>query len=123
MNCNQFRKQLTSSDSSTASMSHAESCAECAEFAARLETARQLFRDHRSEFTPDAGFAARVSAQLPTDPTASLSWAAMRVLPVTLALLVLLAWFSWTVPTTATELTSPTDDLLSWVIDSDGDLP
>jgi hypothetical protein len=123
MNCKQVQKQLPSSDASDALKSHIESCAECAQFAERLQTAQQLFRDHRSEFAPDAGFAARVSAQLPTVSTASLSWAAVRVLPVTLALLAVLAWFSWTVPTTSTELTSPTDDLLSWVIDSDGDLP
>jgi len=123
MNCKQVRIQVCSSDASDALKSHIESCAECEQFVERLETARQLFREHHSEFAPDAGFAARVSAQLPTDSTTSLRWAAVRVLPVTLALLAVLAWFSWTAPATSIELTSPTDDLLSWVIDSDGDLP
>ena len=86
------------------------------------DPSRQLFRDHRSEFTPDAGFAARVDARLPLEREDPLSWAAVRVVPVTLALLAVLAWFSWTAPVPTTELASPTDDLLSWVIEDEGEI-
>ena len=44
----------------------------------------------------------------------------MRVLPATLALLVVLAWISWSVvPDTsaARTIVSPTEDLLTWVLD------
>lgn len=120
MNCRQTRKQLAASLTPDAAMRHIETCEPCARFAARLERARQMFREHHTEFAPDAGFASRVVRQLQVDPPVSLSWAAARVLPVTLALLAVLAWFSWATPESSHELTSPTDDLLGWVIDGDG---
>lgn len=123
MNCRQVRKQLPTGAASEGLKRHIAACEDCARLAARLETARQLFLGHRSDFTPDAGFAARVGEQLPIDREDSLSWAAVRVLPVTLALLAVLVWFSWSAPGPSLELTtSPTDDLLSWVIDGGGDV-
>ena len=58
------------------------------------------------------------------DRVSPLGWAAARVLPATLALLAVLAWLSWTVPpetTTAQTVLSPTDDLLTWVLDPGDD--
>lgn len=122
MNCRQTRRRLPSSAASDELTRHIAACEDCARFAARLETARRLFRGHRSDFTPDAGFAARVDERLPAERENPLSWAAVRVVPVTLALLVVLAWFSWNARAPSAELASPTDDLLSWVIDGEGDV-
>lgn len=123
MNCRQFRKRLPATADSHELLRHLEGCEDCAKLAARLELARDLFREHRSEFAPDAGFTARVGAQMQVDSGSSLSWAALRVLPLTLALLALLTWFSWAAPHPSVEVASPTDDLLGWVIENDGDRP
>jgi hypothetical protein len=99
---------------------HLESCAACSRFARRLQAARRFFREHHGNVEPDAAFAARVAARLNGGPAEMLGWAASRLLPATLALVLVLVWFAFRaepVQQTAYEELAPTDDLLSWVLD------
>ena len=95
---------------------HLASCARCAELAERWSAVRGELRQRRTTVTPDAGFAARVTARLdpPADP---LTWAARRLVPATLALtLALGGWCLLRTPapsSLADELADP--DLLTWV--------
>ncbi len=61
------------------------------EVESRLVEARRLLREHHAGIEPDAHFANRVIAQLPREPAWSISWAARRILPVSLALAAALA--------------------------------
>ena len=101
---------------------HLDRCQACARYAARIGIARQLFREHHGNVEPDAHFASRVSARLHGQPESTLGWAAVRVLPATFALLLILAWLSWqTTPDPAAWfLASPTEDPLGWVLDPSG---
>ena len=99
---------------------HLNDCGGCARFAERLRAARELLREHHAGIEPDGHFTDRVVARLNGEPASPLGWAAMRVLPATLALLVVLAWVSWNVvpdSTAAQTVVSPTEDLLTWVLD------
>jgi len=91
--------------------------------AKRLAAAQELFRDHHGNVEPDAFFADRVVARLPSQSEAALGWAVARMLPATLALLLVLVWLSWqTAPVgdAAVEV-SPTEDVLAWVLDRAGE--
>ncbi len=127
MNCGELRDRLTRNadarhEPSTAR--HIEECATCRTFANRRSTARQLLRRHHGHTDPDAGFSGRVMARLPKGPTEVLGWAAVRLLPATVALALVLVWFNFQVtphPTTVeTATVAPTEDLLTWVIDPTG---
>jgi hypothetical protein len=102
---------------------HLKRCAACARFAERLRMARGLFREAQCEAEPDVHFANRVAARLSVEPSARLGWAAGRLLPATLALLLVLAWLSWqSAPETESWVAaSPTEDLLTWVLDQAGE--
>jgi hypothetical protein len=103
---------------------HLQDCESCQRLATRLDAARAILRDHRAEIDPDPGFAARVTANLHDAPSEMLGWAAQRLLPATLALLLVLAWLviSATPATVyANEEPAPTEDLFTWVLESAGD--
>jgi len=128
MNCGELRDRLmqnTAARNEPAPARHLEGCGACRAFAERLSTARQLLREHHGNVEPDAGFSSRVMAHLPNGPTEVLGWAAVRLLPATIALALVLAWFAFqTTPqpaTTETVAIAPTEDLLAWVIDPTGD--
>ena len=91
--------------------------------AKRRAAARELFRDHHGNVEPDALFADRVVARLPSQSEAALGWAVARILPATLALLLVLAWLSWqTTPVADPALeVSPSEDVLAWVLDRAGE--
>jgi hypothetical protein len=63
-----------------------------------------------------------VVARLPRTADASFAWAALRLLPVTLALLLALAWLSWRTAE-GEPAPGPTEDVLAWVIDRAGEAP
>jgi hypothetical protein len=63
---------------------HLGSCAACARYAARLAEARTLLA-REGGFLPDAGFARRVIARLPSSAQV-LGWAALRALPAAIAI-------------------------------------
>ena len=128
MSCGELRDRLTRNADARRDPSHErhlEQCAACRTYAERLGTARQLLRAHHANLEPDASFNSRVIARLPNSPTEALGWAAVRFLPATLALALVLVWFTLQAtpqPTEAADVTlAPTEDLLSWVIDPGGD--
>ena len=125
MNCAQVRKLLTEERTNAPSIGirdHLEKCPECARFAERLELAEGILRDHHAGSEPDAGFAVRVVAALPTSSSDLLGWAAIRLLPATLALaLVLTVWALAATPSpTALLEQSAEEDLWSWIMGSPG---
>ena len=127
--CDELRDRLTEDAAvrqEPVAAGHLEECAACRGYAERLTLARQALRDHHGNVEPDAGFSARVLARIPDGPTQVLGWAAVRLLPATLALALVLAWFAFqevpqTTTTTTAEAPAPTEDLLSWVIDPTGE--
>ena len=127
MNCGELRDRLTRNADARrepSTVRHIEECAACRTYVDRLSTARQLMREHHGNAEPDAGFSGRVMARLPKGPTEVLGWAAVRLLPATVALALVLAWFNFQVTpqptTTETATVAPTEDLLAWVIDPTG---
>jgi predicted anti-sigma-YlaC factor YlaD len=122
MSCNNVRQQLTATVEGKRPAGlekHLEGCRSCLDYATRLQTARQLLAEHRSDAQPDAAFAARVVARLEKPPLETLGWAAARLLPATLALVLALAWFVFNVEPlpTSEETAAPTEDLVSWVLE------
>ena len=105
-----------------ASARHLESCDDCAAFAATFEAARDSLRRHRTQVVPDAGFAARVTAGLaaPEPGADAMSWAALRLLPATLLLALVLGAWCWLGTSSPAELaeTAPSDDVLAWVLEN-----
>ena len=63
-------------------------------------------------------FGARLAVRLRVAPEFKLGWAAVRVLPATIALLLVLAWLAWQITPDPDSLfaASPTDDLPTWVL-------
>jgi hypothetical protein len=125
MKCRDVRDRLTvQADEPAGSITaHLKGCAACARFADRVRVARTLFREHHGDVEPDVHFASRTAARLTVEPASRLGWAAVRVLPATLALLIILAWLSWQSTPDPWSLfeDSPTDDLLTWVVDQAGE--
>ncbi len=131
MNCSEARDRLTRQSGLRARgprsgrvAQHLADCAACRAFARRYDAARGGLRDHLLEVEPGADFAARVVADLPRSPSL-LGWAALRLLPATVALaLVLTGWCLLSAPWPGELLAdSPTDDPLAWVIDSEEAAP
>jgi predicted anti-sigma-YlaC factor YlaD len=125
MNCHDARNRLTAGAGEPEGViaAHLKACRACARFAGRLRVARELFREHHGDIEPDAHFAVRIAARVSTEPASKLGWAAVRLLPATIALLLVLAWVSWQATPGPTSLfdESPTDNLLTWVLDQTGD--
>jgi len=84
----------------------------------RLEQARLYFRRHHAGVEPDAGFAGRVAARLDRPAAGLLGWAAWKLLPATLALVLVLAWFAFQAAPRSESAgsASPVDDPLAWVL-------
>jgi hypothetical protein len=121
MNCRRARKLLTDGPGAQPALTrHLASCPQCERFAERWTAVRDGLQGHLITVTPDAGFAARVTARLgaPADP---LVWAAQRLLPVTLALtLVLGGWCLLRTPAPSSLADELADgDLLAWVATGD----
>jgi len=130
MSCDTLRERLMESDGVPLPRSEAEHlarCESCRRFAARLAAARDALRAHHGNVVPDAAFAARVAARLSRGPAELLGRVAARMLPATVALVLVLGWFAYrgapartvveTAPETTAEATVPTDDLVVWVLD------
>lgn len=118
MNCRMVREQLTATESALRARldEHLADCESCARYAERLDQARMHFREHLTEVEPDGAFAARVVTRLDA-PGDVLGWAAMRLLPGTLALLLVLVVlvFATTGLPSMPVTEAPTDDLLAWL--------
>jgi hypothetical protein len=129
MNCRDVRDRLVREASAAKSDAelarHVEDCPACGAFATRLHAARQTLQDHHARLEPDAAFATRVVARLPQDSAQLLGWAALRILPATVAIVLVLAWIAFrALPEVPVETAqAPTDDLLTWVVEQKGDAP
>lgn len=124
MSCHEIRDRLLASERAelpSALRAHLDECAGCAEFARRFELARASLRGHQAEHQPDPYFAHRVSA-LAAAGSDELGWAARRLLPVTLALVLAMSAWCWLATPGPSELfeRAPTEDLLSWALEEDG---
>ncbi len=82
----------------------------------RLEAVRLYLRGHHAGVEPDAGFAARVAARLDRPAADLLGWAAWKLLPATLALVLVLVWFAFQVTPLNEAASSQADDPLTWVL-------
>lgn len=120
MNCKKVR-QLLSKESALDGRDldrHLSRCQACSTFAERLELTREALRTHHAGAEPDSAFAARVVARLPRRAPI-IGWAAMRLLPITTALLFVLSAWVWLGTETPSELmaSAPTEDLVGWVLE------
>jgi predicted anti-sigma-YlaC factor YlaD len=125
MNCAQVQERLADARAEPPSarvLEHLEECPGCARFADRLHMAKELLRDYHAGAEPDAGFAARVVAALPDSTSEVLGWAAIRLLPATLALALVLTLWALVVTPSPTSLVnqSADEDLWSWILSSPG---
>ena len=123
LHCDRLRDGLTAEPDAALPgewRDHIDGCPSCARYRARLLATREFLRARRAEFEPDPSFAARVAAQLASSRDDALGWAALRLLPVTLALALALGWFALrTEPVQqVAEVAAPTEDLVSWVLES-----
>jgi hypothetical protein len=108
---------------------HLAGCPDCSRFHDRLELVRRTLREDRPSIEPDPGFAARVAARI-DQPAEVLAWAALRLLPAALVILIALAALisiadrapaEETVTTVSSEPAS--SDLLVWLAESPGEEP
>lgn len=125
MNCKQLRELLTRQPVRTpapAALAHLQRCPACARFAQRFQLVAEVLGEHHAGAEPDVGFAGRVVAALPTSSSDLLGWAAIRLLPATLALaLVLTAWALAATPSPTSLLEHSLEgDLWSWIMSSPG---
>ncbi len=118
MSCRDVRRRLTAGEDARVA-AHLAACSACAAYAERLERVREALAGRGAEILPDAGFAARVVARLPTR-TELLGSTAARFLPATLALaLVLGAWCWWATPRPGLLFeAAPSDDAVAWVLEA-----
>ena len=124
--CRRVRDDLLRSDGETRLRprvieEHLSGCAACAGFAARAREVARTLRERGSAPIADGDFAARVVGALPVKSEDVFGWAARRALPAALALALVLGGWCWSATGTPATLfeESPTDDLISWVLQSE----
>ena len=123
MNCKRVREILTAeaAPAGPGVPRHLEGCEECRRFARRMEAVRLELRRPQAALEPDASFSARVLGRLPGQPappaTELLGWAALRLLPLTLMLALLLGgWSLFSGPAPEALLTSVDQDPIAWIL-------
>jgi hypothetical protein len=123
MNCRRARRMLTGPDANLGAVRrHVNDCDECARFVRRLEDVERALGRHHLQVAPPSGFAGRIRTRLPRHDDA-LTWAAWRLLPATLGLVLLLSWLNLRgQPSAEVEVADPTAAVLTWVLDPNGDL-
>jgi hypothetical protein len=85
----------------------------------RGESVRRYLKQRHANVEPDPGFADRVRARLARRSADLLGLAALRLLPATLALVLVLAWLSIRAGAGSQPTVSQTtgDDLIGWLIE------
>ena len=127
MTCSEIRRRLldTSGRGEQGALptgrvaAHLPKCAACARFAISLRAAQDGLRDHHARVEPDAGFADRVLQRLPGGVSQTMGQAAMRLLPLSVALLLFLVWLtSQTEPTRSSVVWSENNEeaYMSWIL-------
>ncbi len=110
MNCNEARNRLLDLAAPPPAgeplADHLESCSACAEYTGRLARTVRALGDHHARIEPDAGFADRVLQRLLGGASQTMGQAAMRLLPLSVALLLFLVWL--------TSQTEPTRSSIAW---------
>ena len=99
---------------------HLEECAGCGRFAWRLQAVKDGLRDHHADLEPDTGFVDRVLLHLPDGSSQTIGWAAMRLLPFSAALLLLLVWLALQTSPVPQESPAPENEMeayMAWVLD------
>lgn len=121
MNCRSAQRKLTSEQTGDQATleAHLSECVDCSRLASRLDLARQALEEHHTDVAPDGAFAARLVSGLP-QPSPILGWAAVKLLPAAAALLLVLSAWAWLEAPIASDVSdnSPTDDLVSWVLEN-----
>lgn len=115
MSCRRTRRLLQLHPGRREVRDHLALCPACTGFAARLAEVERALAAHRATELPPAGFSRRIAARLPP-PEDLVGWAALRLLPATLALVLLLSWLNQRTQE-ATPASDPADVLSSWVLD------
>ena len=119
MSCRDVRRRLDDPAGAADArvQAHLEDCTPCARLASRLEQVRGALQRRHAGISPDPQFAARVAGNVTDSNGEQLAWAALRLLPGTVVLVLLLSWFAWRndVPVVQIPAQAPTDDLLNWV--------
>jgi len=103
---------------------HLRQCADCRSFAEKLQATRQGLRRHHAGIEPDTAFATRLSRRLDAEAPADLGRTALRLLPLSAAVLLLLLLISaQTTPLAESSATISTteDAYLAWVLAADED--
>lgn len=128
MTCSDARDRLTAKATGVpvadfeSAVEHLRDCPACVEYARRLALASGYLRDTHAGIEPDFAFATRVVGALPKSP-GPIGRAALRLLPAALALVIVLA--GWCLLDTSSPQAlldeAPTDDLLGWVLEAEGD--
>lgn len=119
--CTRARRGLLLGDGSAAD--HLAVCPRCAGFADKLASFRSGLAARHAGVTPPAGFAAAVRARRDRSDADGLGWAMWRLLPATVALVLLLAVWTYRTPSPLDMTLDPDDDLLSWVVADETALP
>jgi hypothetical protein len=89
------------------------------------ERAHEYLRCHHARLQPDPGFVNRVTSRLQREPVEILGWAALRLIPASLALVAVLIWFAVQAPPpvqTASAVGS-SGDPIGWILEEPGALP
>ena len=120
--CQKVRDRLLDASRLPEVRDHLRSCPACARFAGRAEAVRRGLREHHAGVEPDPGFATRVAGRVRRQPAELLGWAAVRLLPATLAVVLVLGWFASRVTVETTTVVASngqtmTDDVLTWVFE------
>ena len=122
MNCRKIRDRLVAGPSSDMIERHLAECDGGRTFAVDLGAVRESLRRHHAGVTPDPSFAARVGSSLrAVQPVELLGWAAMKLLPLSLVVALVLAWWAWDHTTTtvgpAPQAAVEDSDPLAWLFD------
>jgi hypothetical protein len=123
--CRRVREQLIRAEigSRVSDSRHLEECPECAQFLVRLRAAQESLTTHQSQVIADPTFASRAVRALPVARNDMFGWAATRFLPAAAALVLTLGIWCWMATSTPRSLVeeSPTDDLITWVLENGGE--
>jgi predicted anti-sigma-YlaC factor YlaD len=105
--------------SSAALSEHLADCEDCRNLKAALDATGSMLRSRHAGVVPDGAFATRVRARLQREPAQVLATAALRLLPVTVLLLLLISWLAFTATPQAEfgDSAAPTEDVLAWVLE------
>ncbi|MBD3868819.1 MAG: hypothetical protein IFK94_11895 [Acidobacteria bacterium] len=121
MNCRNARRAMDDPGNKRpdALSEHLAGCEDCRNLRAALDATGSMLRSRHAGVVPDGAFATRVRARLQREPAQVLAAAALRLLPVTVIILLLLSWLAFTATPQAEALQgeAPTEDVLAWVLE------